>query len=81
MDTNKNNETIDLDTGEIVEQKVPNYLNKKIFDLIKEFNIDEMAVFFCSRCKCEGQFCDFASDCTEENKHQLCVDWLSRLIE
>lgn len=81
LDTNKNNETIDLDTGEIVEQKVPNYLNKKIFDLIKEFNIDEMAVFFCSRCKCEGQFCDFASDCTEENKHQLCVDWLSRLIE
>lgn len=81
LDTNKNNETIDLDTGEIVEQKVPNYSNKKIFDLIKEFNIDEMAVFFCSRCKCEGQFCDFASDCTEENKHQLCVDWLSRLIE
>lgn len=81
LDTNTNNETIDLDTGEIVEQKVPNYLNKKIFNLIKEFNIDEMAVFFCSRCKCEGQFCDFASDCTEENKHQLCVDWLSRLIE
>lgn len=81
LDTNTNTETIDLDTGEIVEQKVPNYLNKKIFDLIKEFNIDEMAVFFCSRCKCEGQFCDFASDCTEENKHQLCVDWLSRLIE
>lgn len=81
LDTNTNNETIDLDTGEIVEQKVPNYLNKKIFDLIKEFNIDEMAVFFCSRCKCEGQFCDFASDCTEENKHQLCANWLSRLIE
>lgn len=81
LDTNTTNETVDLETGEIVQQKVPNYLNKKIFNLIKEFNIDEMAKFFCDRCKCKGQFCDLAADCTEENKHQLCINWLSRLIE
>lgn len=80
LDTNITKE-VNTETGEIVEQKVPNYLSKKMFYLIQGFNIDEMATFFCSRCKGKGELCDFSEECTEENKHELCIKWLSIPIE
>lgn len=78
---NENLTTVDFETGEVVEQKVPNYLKKRMVNLIQEFNINEMATFICSRCDGKGKFCDLSDECTEENKHELCVKWLSRPIE
>lgn len=74
------NDVVDKGTGEIVQQKVPNYLAKKVIDRIKEMSIDEMADFICSKCNggngCAG-FCDLAITCKSENKHQTCVEWLN----
>lgn len=71
---------VDKDTGEIVEQKVPDYLNKTILNIIQKMTLDEMADFICSRCNggngCAG-FCDLAIQCTKENRHATCVQWLS----
>ena len=74
------NEIVDLGTGQIIEQRVPGYMVKKVFDRIKDMNIDEMADFICSKCNggsgCAG-ICDLAITCTNENKHETCVKWLN----
>ncbi|GEQ15678.1 ParB/RepB/Spo0J family partition protein [Clostridium butyricum] len=77
---NENLAIVDLETGEIVEQKTPNYLNENILNIIQKMSLNEMADFICSRCNggngCAG-FCDLAIQCTEENKHSTCIKWLS----
>lgn len=80
---NKNLATVDVETGEVVEQKVPQYLNKTILNIIQDYNLDEMATFLCNKCislgggkGCAG-LCDLAIQCTEENKHETCVKWLN----
>ncbi|NFO41989.1 chromosome partitioning protein ParB, partial [Clostridium botulinum] len=77
---------VDVKTGEIVEQVVPSYLNKKMFDFIKGFNIDEYATFLCDRCiglgggnGCAG-LCDLALECKGTNKHAVCKRWLNQQI-
>ncbi len=88
LDTNKNEElgTVNSTTGEIVEQVVPSYLNKKMFDFIKGLNIDEYATFLCDRCiglgggnGCAG-LCDLALECKGTNKHEVCKRWLNQQI-
>lgn len=83
---NKNLATINLDTGEIGEQKIPNYLNLTTEKLIKDYNTDELASFFCNRCLnlgggngCAG-ICDYAVECNEKNNHEICVKWLKAKI-
>ncbi|OSA89074.1 UNVERIFIED_ORG: chromosome partitioning protein ParB [Clostridium botulinum] len=77
---------VDVKTGEIVEQKVPSYLNRKMIDFIKELNIDEYATFLCDRCiglgggnGCAG-LCDLALECKGTNKHEVCKKWLNQQI-
>ena len=77
-----NNDVIDKETGEIVEQKVPQYLGKKVIDRIKEMTMDEMAEFLCERCTgigggngCSG-LCDLAITCKYKNRHEICIQWL-----
>ena len=74
------NEIVDLGTGQIIEQRVPGYMVKKVFDRIKDMNIDEMADFICSKCNggsgCAG-ICDLAITCIGTNKHETCVKWLN----
>ena len=84
---NKNLATIDLDTGEVVEQKIPQYLNKTILDIIKDYKLDEMATFLCNKCTslgggkgCAG-LCDLAIECNQENYHEICIKWLNSKIE
>ncbi|MBN1055701.1 chromosome partitioning protein ParB [Clostridium botulinum] len=88
LDTNKSEElgTVNSTTGEIVEQVVPSYLNKKMFDFIKGLNIDEYATFLCDRCiglgggnGCAG-LCDLALECKGINKHEVCKRWLNQQI-
>ena len=83
---NRNLATIDLDTGEIVEQKIPNYLNITTEKLIKDYNTDELASFFCNKCLnlaggngCAG-ICDYAVECNGKNNHEICVKWLKAKI-
>lgn len=75
-----NDDVVDIESGEIVEQIVPNYINRKVIDRIKEMNIDQLADFICSKCNggngCAG-ICDLAITCTNENKHETCVKWLN----
>lgn len=74
------NEIVDVETGQIVEQRVPGYMAKKVIDRIKDMNIDEMAIFICDRCNGGGGYagiCDLAITCTNENKHETCVKWLN----
>ena len=74
------NDIVDTQTGEIVEQKIPNYMEKKVIDRIREMNIDELADFICDRCNggcgCAG-ICDLAIKCKISNKHQICAEWLN----
>lgn len=74
------NDIVDTETGQIVEQKVPSYMSKKMIEVFKDMTIDEMADFICSRCNggdgCAG-FCDLAIICTSTNKHETCVKWLN----
>jgi len=74
------NNIVNIETGQIIEQRVPGYMVKKVFDRIKDMNIDEMADFICSKCNggsgCAG-ICDLAITCTNENKHETCVKWLN----
>jgi ParB family chromosome partitioning protein len=74
------NDIVDIKTGEIVEQKIPDYMAKKVIDRIREMNIDELADFICDRCDggggCAG-ICDLAITCTSNNKHQTCLNWLN----
>lgn len=85
LDTKNNNNlvTVDTSTGEIVEQKVPEYMNEKIIDVIQKFNVDEMAAFICDKCVnlgggngCSG-ICDLALKCKGDNKHETCKQWLN----
>lgn len=73
---NKNILEIDGDTGEILN--VPRF--KTNFEIIKDLTIDEMTDFICSRCNggngCAG-FCDLAIECTYDNRHEICIKWLS----
>lgn len=78
-----NKEIVDKTTGEIVQQVIPKYFNKTVFERIKDMTIDEMADFFCSNCKGgEGYagFCDLAIMCTSSNKHKTCVKWLDTKV-
>ncbi len=74
------NNIVDTLTGEVVEQRVPGYMAKKVIDRIKDMNIDEMADFICSKCNggngCAG-ICDLAITCIGTNKHETCVEWLN----
>ncbi|MGN2369281.1 ParB/RepB/Spo0J family partition protein [Clostridium cagae] len=88
LDTNKSEELVEVNstTGEIVEQKVPSYLNRKMIDFIKQLNIDEYATFLCDRCiglgggnGCAG-LCDLALECKGTNKHEVCKRWLNQQI-
>lgn len=76
---NKNIVTVNTATGEIVEQTVPAYMSKSVFESIKDMTIDEIADFICSKCSggngCAG-FCDLAITCIGTNKHETCVKWL-----
>ncbi|MBY6915463.1 ParB/RepB/Spo0J family partition protein [Clostridium botulinum] len=85
-ETNEEIATINLVTGEIVEQVVPSYLNGKMIDFIKQLNIDEYARFFCDRCTgvgggngCAG-LCDLALECKGINKYEVCKRWLNQQI-
>lgn len=77
---NENLVVVNTETGEVVEQKVPAYMAKSVFEHIKNMTIDEMADFICSKCNggngCAG-FCDLAIMCTGANKHETCVKWLN----
>lgn len=84
---NKNLATVDLDTGEIVEQKIPQYLNKTVLDIIKDYKSDEMATFLCNKCislgggkGCAG-LCDLAIECNQKNHHEICMKWLNSKIQ
>ncbi|NFS82220.1 ParB/RepB/Spo0J family partition protein [Clostridium botulinum] len=88
LDTNKSEELVEVNstTGEIVEQKVPSYLNRKMIDFIKQLNIDEYATFLCDRCiglgggnGCAG-LCDLALECKGTNKHEVCKRWPNQQI-
>jgi ParB family chromosome partitioning protein len=74
------NDVVDIKSGEVVQQIVPEYMAKKVIDRIKEMNIEELANFICSRCNggngCTG-ICDLALICRNDNKHQTCVNWLN----
>jgi ParB family chromosome partitioning protein len=74
------NNIVNIETGQIIEQRVPGYMAKKVFDRIKDMNIDEMADFICDKCNggsgCAG-ICDLAITCTNNNKHETCVKWLN----
>lgn len=74
------NDVVDVTTGQVVQQIVPQYMAKKVIDRIKEMNIDELANFICDRCNgrggCSG-ICDLAIICTNENKHETCIKWLN----
>lgn len=81
-----NSLTINVETGEVVEQKIPSYLNKNMITFIKELSIDEFATFLCDRCTglgggngCAG-ICDLAIECKGTNRHELCIRWLSQQI-
>ncbi len=85
-ETNEEIATINLVTGEIVEQVVPSYFNKRMIDFIKGLNIDEYATFLCDRCiglgggnGCAG-LCDLALECKGTNKHEVCKRWLNQQI-
>jgi ParB family chromosome partitioning protein len=77
---NENLIVVNTETGQIVEQKVPGYMVKKVIDRIKDMTTDEMADFICSKCNggngCAG-ICDLAITCTGINKHETCVKWLN----
>ncbi|NOW85340.1 ParB/RepB/Spo0J family partition protein [Clostridium beijerinckii] len=85
-----NNEIVNKDTGEIVQQVVPNYLGQtvleKIKDKVKEITIDEMANIICEKCTgigggngCSG-LCNLALLCKYTNRHDTCVKWLNTKI-
>lgn len=85
LDTNTIEE-VNTETGEVVEQKIPSYLNKNMITFIKELSVDEFATFLCDRCigigggnGCAG-ICDFAIECKGKNKHELCTRWLNQQI-
>lgn len=85
LDTNTIEE-VNTETGEVVEQKIPSYLNKNMITFIKELSVDEFATFLCDRCTglgggngCAG-ICDFAIECKGTNKHELCIRWLNQQI-
>ncbi|MBN1042327.1 chromosome partitioning protein ParB [Clostridium botulinum] len=84
--TNEKEVAVDVTTGEIVEQKVPSYLNRKMINFIKELNTEEFAKFLCDRCTglgggngCAG-LCDLALECKGTNKHEVCKRWLNQQI-
>ncbi len=84
--TNEKEVVVDVTTGEIVEQKVPSYLNRKMINFIKELNTEEFAKFLCDRCTglgggngCAG-LCDLALECKGTNKHEVCKRWLNQQI-
>ena len=72
----KNILEVDGDSGEILN--IPRF--KINFEILKELTIDEMANFICSRCNggngCAG-FCDLAIECKYDNRHEICIKWLS----
>ncbi|EHI98018.1 ParB protein [Clostridium sp. DL-VIII] len=77
------NDVVDKDTGEIVEQIVPEYLSKSVIDRIKEMTTSEMADFLCEKCTgigggngCSG-LCDFALSCKYTNRREVCLQWLN----
>lgn len=76
----KNLVIVNTGTGEIIEQKMPSYTSKNIFERLKDMTIDEMASFICDRCNggngCAG-ICDLAIKCTVTNKHRVCIEWLN----
>ena len=69
--------------GEVVQQTVPEYLQKNVFQNIKEMNIDEFSSFICSKCNggngCAG-ICDYALECTGINKKEICLKWLNSKV-
>ncbi len=78
-----NNDVVNKDTGEIVEQIVPEYLAKSVIDGIKEMTTNEMAYFLCERCTgigggngCSG-LCDLALLCKYTNRREICLQWLN----
>jgi ParB family chromosome partitioning protein len=75
-----NNEIVNGTTGEIVQQKIPEYMRKKVIDIIKEMDTHQLADFICDRCNggggCAG-ICDLAIKCKSTNKHETCVEWLN----
>lgn len=91
LDTNINDKhlvTVNTETGEVVEQIVPEYLvpRKKVVERIKEKNIEELALFFCDKCTnlgggngCAG-ICGLALKCNGTNKHEICIEWLNLLV-
>lgn len=81
-----NNDLVNKDTGEIVEQIVPEYLAKSEYEEIIEKTIDEMADFFCKGCTDMGGgngqagFCGLAVLCKYTNRHEICMKWLKNKI-
>lgn len=66
--------------GEVVQQTVPEYLQKNVFQNIKEMNIDEFSSFICSKCNGCAGICDYALECTVINKKEICLKWLNSKV-
>lgn len=94
LENNKNDnfvviddDIVDKSTGEIVQQVVPNYLERKtVVERIRNMTNDELADFICNKCAgigggggCSG-ICDLALLCKGKNKHEICVKWLNTHI-
>ncbi len=81
-----NDNVVDKSTGEIVEQKVPQYVSKSKYEEIVGSTIDEMAYFFCEGCidmgggNGQAGFCGLALLCKYNNRHEICMQWLKNKI-
>lgn len=81
-----NDNVVDKSTGEIVEQKVPQYASKSKYEEIIGNTIDEMAYFFCEGCidmgggNGQAGFCGLALLCKYTNRHEICMQWLKNKI-
>lgn len=50
-----------------------------LHEIIKEFNVSELAAFICCRCDGIARFCDYAMECNqsrEEDRQSICMRWL-----
>lgn len=81
-----NDSVVDKSTGEIVEQKLPQYASKSKYEEIIGKTIDEMADFFCESCTNMGGgdghagLCELALLCKYNNRHEICMQWLENKI-
>lgn len=55
-----------------------------LHEIIKGFNVSELAAFICCRCDGIGRFCDYAIECNqskEVDRQGICIRWLQSQVQ